>query len=130
MKTPFNVCGAVQDGGTMSGSMRNEFGKQQDSTIRRWVMAPGGEGTQIQVDPLNSNIVFSSSFYGRLMKNDMSRPDSLQSNRIKMFLVGAIDSLSGEWLAGSLISKFDLNKIYLRLQHFSLSDHGGDKWTM
>ena len=102
MQSPFNVFGSIQDEGTFSGSINNTFGKPQDSTIRSWDYAPGGEGTQIQVDPQDHNIVFSSSFYGRLMKSDMSKPDSVQNERIKMFAVGAIDSLRGEWLAGTL----------------------------
>jgi len=129
MESPFNVFGAVQDEGTMTGSFLNGPGGQ-DSTIRRWRMAPGGEGTQVQVDPENSNIVFSSSYYGRLMKSDMRKPDSVWSDRVKMFAVGAIDSLRGEWLAGTLISKFDHNKIYHGLQHLYRSDDGGQNWSM
>jgi len=129
MENPFNVFGAVQDEGTMTGNVLNTPGRR-DSTIRNWRMAPGGEGTQVQVDPENSNIVFSSSYYGRLMKSDMRKPDSLWSDRIKMFAVGAIDSLRGEWLAGTLISKFDHNKIYHGLQHLYRSDDGGQNWTM
>jgi hypothetical protein len=129
MENPFNVFGAVQDEGTMTGNVLNTPGGT-DSTIRRWRMAPGGEGTQVQVDPENSNIVFSSSYYGRLMKSDMRKPDSAWSDRIKMFAVGAIDSLRGEWLAGTRISKFDHNKIYHGLQHLYRSDDGGQNWTM
>src|ERR1051326_2838365 len=129
METPFNVFGAVQDEGTMTGSLSNIFGKP-DLSLRKWKMAPGGEGTQVQVDPQNSNIVFSSSYYGRLMKSDMSKPDSIWSTRIKTFAVGAVDSLRGEWLAGTLLSKFDHNKIYHGLQHLYTSDDGGDNWRM
>ena len=130
METPFNVFGAVQDEGTFTGSVNNTVGKPQDSTIRSWDYAPGGEGTQIQVDPTNSNIVFSSTYYGRLMKSDMSLPDSIQNKRIKMFSVGAIDSLRGEWLAGTLMSKFNNKVIYHGLQHLYKSADGGDNWKM
>jgi len=129
MENPFNVFGAVQDEGTMTGSVLIAPGRR-DSTIREWKMAPGGEGTQVQVDPENSSIVFSSSYYGRLMKSDMRKPDSLWSDRIKTFSVGAIDSLRGEWLAGTLISKFDHRKIYHGLQHLYRSDDAGETWTM
>ena len=130
MQTPFNVFGAIQDEGTFTGSINNTFGKPQDSSIRHWDYAPGGEGTQIQVDPKNPNIVFSSTYYGRLMKSDMSLPDSVQNKRIKMFAVGAIDSLRGEWLAGTLMSKFDNNIIYHGLQHLYKSADGGDTWKI
>ena len=128
MQQPFNVFGSIQDEGTFSGSSSNTFGKSQDSALRSWDYAPGGEGTQIQVDPDNSDIVYSSSFYGRLMKSDMSKPDSVKNQRIKMFAVGAIDSLRGEWLAGTLLSKFDNKVIYHGLQHLYQSKDGGDTW--
>ena len=130
MESPFNVYGAVQDEGTMSGSSFLTFGVPQDKTIRHWMMASGGEGTQILVDPKNSNIIFSSTYYGRLMKSDMSKPDSLQSKHINMFDVGRIDSLRGEWLAGTLMSKFNSNVIYHGLQHLYKSEDGGNAWKI
>lgn len=60
----------------------------------------------------------------------MNKPDSLRSNRIKMFSVGAIDSLRGEWLAATLISKFDHNVIYHGLQHLYRSNDDGENWKM
>lgn len=126
---PFNVFGSIQDEGTFSGSVDNTFGKPQDSSIRSWNYAPGGEGTQIQVDPENPNIVYSSSYYGRLMKSDLSKPGRMRSKRIPMFDVGRIDSLRGEWLAGTLISKFDHRVIYHGLQHLYKSSDGGDSWN-
>jgi photosystem II stability/assembly factor-like uncharacterized protein len=128
MESPFNVFGAVQDEGTMSGNVMNTFGTKQDSGLRRWMMAPGGEGTQIQVDPKDHQIVYSSTYYGRLMRSDMSKPDSLQSTHFKMFDVGRIDSLRGEWLAGTLMSKFDNNIIYHGLQHLYKSENVGGTW--
>jgi photosystem II stability/assembly factor-like uncharacterized protein len=131
MQTPFNVFGSIQDEGTFSGSIKNTFGKPQESTFRSWNYAPGGEGTQIQVDPDNSNIVFSSSYYGRLMKSDMGKKDRKEKSQpIEIFSVGAIDSLRGEWLAGTLMSKFNNNIIYHGLQHLYKSKDGGDNWDM
>jgi photosystem II stability/assembly factor-like uncharacterized protein len=128
MEQPFNVFGSVQDEGTMSGNSNNSFGKPQDTTIRAWRMAPGGEGTQIQVDPIQSNIVYSSSFYGRLMKTNMNVADSLQRKRIATFAVGAIDSIRAEWLAGTRLSKFDNNTIYHGLQHLYRSKDASANW--
>lgn len=130
MNAPFNVFGAIQDEGTFSGSVNNTFGKPRDSTVRAWDYSPGGEGTQIQVDPVDPNIVFSSTYYGRLMKSDLGKPDSVRSKRIKQFLVGAIDSLRGEWLAGTLQSKREHNVIYHGLQHLYRSADLGETWQM
>jgi len=130
MKTPFNVFGSVQDEGTMSGNIMNTFGKDPDTTLRPWRMAPGGEGTQIQIDPTNSNIVYSSTYYGRLMKTDMSKPRREGVKRMASFDVGRIDSLRGEWLAGTIISRFDNKTIYHGLQHLYKTTDAGETWKM
>lgn len=130
METPFNIFGAVQDEGTMSGNVTNTFGKPQDTTVREWMMAPGGEGTQIQVDPQNSNLVFSTTYYGRLMRTDMGRKDNKASQHFPLFDVGRIDSLRGEWLAGTHMSKFDHKVVYHGLQHLYKTSDGGDSWKM
>jgi photosystem II stability/assembly factor-like uncharacterized protein len=128
METPFNIFGAVQDEGTMSGNSTNTFGKPADTTRRPWRMAPGGEGTQVQVHPDHSNIVFSSTYYGRLMKTDMSKPRNEGVKRIPIFDVGRIDSLRGEWLAATLISKFNHDVVYHGLQHVYKSEDAGETW--
>jgi photosystem II stability/assembly factor-like uncharacterized protein len=130
MAKPFNLFGSIQDEGTFSGNVTNSFGVPQDSSVRSWNYAPGGEGTRIQVDPINPNIIFSSQYYGMLMKSDMSKPQRDRSKRISDFAVGAIDSLRGEWLAGTLISKFDNKVIYHGLQHLYRSTDGGDTWKI
>ncbi len=125
MDKPFNIMGPVQDEGTWSANHLHTFGIKGDTSLRKWDYAPGGEGTQIAIDPRNADIVFSSSYYGRLMKSDMSKPDSLASNPIKIFDVGRIDSLRGEWLAGTIISKHNPDVIYHGLQHlYKTKDHG------
>lgn len=128
MQTPFNIFGSVQDEGTMSGNSMNTFGKAQDSSLRYWMHAPGGEGTQIQVDPQNHQIVYSSSYYGRLMRTDMSLPDSIAEKHFPVFDVGRVDSLRGEWLAGTLLSKFNNKAIYNGLQHLYKTEDGGENW--
>lgn len=128
MQQPFNIFGAVQDEGTMSGSSSNIFGKPQDSAVRHWIMAPGGEGTQIQVDPVETNIVYSCTYYGRLMKSDMNKPDSIRATHFSRFDVGRIDSLRGEWLAGTLLSRFDRKILYHGLQHLYKTSDGGEHW--
>ena len=128
MQSPFNIFGAVQDEGTMSGNSTNTFGIPQDSSVRHWKHAPGGEGTQIQVDPQNENIVYSSTYYGRLMRTDMSLPDSIAVKKFSTFDVGRIDSLRADWLAGTILSKFNSKVIYHGLQHLYKSEDAGENW--
>jgi len=128
METPFNIFGAVQDEGTMSGNVTNTFGKPADEKLRPWRMAPGGEGTQIQVDPKKSNMVYSSTYYGRLMETDMNKGRREGVNRFSIFDVGRIDSLRGEWLAATTFSKYHPWRIYHGLQHVYKTDDLGKNW--
>jgi photosystem II stability/assembly factor-like uncharacterized protein len=128
MQTPFNVFGSVQDEGTMSSNINNTFGKPQDTLLKKWDYAPGGEGTQIAVDPVNANIVYSSTYYGRLMKTDMSKDEKEAVTRFSLFDVGRIDSLRGEWLAGTIMSKYNNKVIYHGLQHLYKTEDAGETW--
>jgi photosystem II stability/assembly factor-like uncharacterized protein len=128
MKSPFNVFGSVQDEGTMSGNITNTFGQKPDSALRPWRMAPGGEGTQIQIDPVNPDIVYSSTYYGRLMKTDMSKSRREGVRRFAQFDVGRIDSLRGEWLAATVMSRFDNKVLYHGLQHLYKTTDSGATW--
>ena len=73
MTTPYNVFGSVQDEGSFMGSIKNTYGKK-DNSIKQWNDAPGGEGTIIAVDPQKPDLVYASSFYGRLMRSDLRNP--------------------------------------------------------
>ena len=128
MATPFNVYGAVQDEGTMTGNVMNTFGQPRDTTIRNWTYAPGGEGTQIRVDPEEPEIIYSSSYYGRLMKSDLRKPDSIQTEHIHQFDVGRIDSLRGQWLAATILSQFNRGILYHGLQHVYKSEDAAESW--
>ena len=128
MSKPFNIFGSVQDEGTMSGNEENTFGQPNKKTPRAWRMAPGGEGTQIQIDPQNPNTVYSCSYYGRLMKSDLSKTEKEGRKRINNFLVGAIDSLRADWLAATILSKFDNKVLYHGLQHVYKSTDAGETW--
>lgn len=128
LEKPFNIYGSVQDEGTLGGSSMITFGKTQDSLIKKWDYAPGGEGTQIRVDPTNSNIIYSSSYYGRLMRSDLRIKEDARSTKIPIFDVGRIDSLRAEWLAGTIISKYNSKVIYHGLQHLYKSSDEGNTW--
>ncbi len=129
METPFNIYGAVQDEGTLGGNSDETFGMPKNKTLKKWNYAPGGEGTQIRVDTKNNNIIYSCSYYGRLMKTDISDPEKHKVEKFKTFDVGRIDSLRGEWLAGTIISKYNNKVIYHGLQHLYQSKDEGATWT-
>jgi photosystem II stability/assembly factor-like uncharacterized protein len=128
MATPFNVLGSVQDEGSFMASVKNTYG-QTDTTIKRWAAAPGGEGTIIAVDPKNPDIVYASSFYGRLMRSDLTRPDSVMSKDVYPRKAPDEAVHRGEWLAYTLLSPHDNNTVYHGFQYvFRSTDHGAT-WT-
>lgn len=129
MATPFNVYGSVQDEGTMYGSVDNTYGTMQDLTKQAWDYAAGGEGTQIRVHPDSTHIIFSSSYYGRLMRSDMRLADSIRSKNIAPEKTEKENELRGEWLAGTILSPFDPNTIYHGMQYVYKSVNGGESWS-
>ncbi|GAB4467499.1 MAG: exo-alpha-sialidase [Thermoflexibacter sp.] len=128
MQQPFNIFGSVQDEGSMGGSIENTFGKPQNPNVKAWDFTPGGEGTQICIDPIESNIVYSSSFYGRLMRSDMTKSRRNWSTRIHPPKASDEESHRGEWLAGTLLSPHDRKTVYHGMQYLFKSENQGDSW--
>lgn len=128
MRTPFNVFGSVQDEGSFSGSIRNTYGKA-DPSVKKWAYTPGGEGTIIAVDPINPDITYASSFYGRLMRNDLGLPDSIRSKNIFPKKGTDEEVHRGEWLAFTLLSPHDNRTIYHGFQYLFRSSDAGQTWN-
>lgn len=137
MKQPYNIVGSVQDEGSFMGSIKNTFGKKPEG-IMAWDDAPGGEGTIIAMDPKNSEIMYASSFYGRLMKSDLRmpkkawgqkpHPDSIRTKDIFPKKTDDEEVHRGEWLAFTMISPHDNKTIYHGFQYLFESKDGGDSW--
>jgi hypothetical protein len=64
------------------------------------------------------------------MRTDMSKTTPGWCKKMTSFDVGRIDSLRGEWLAGTLISRFDNKTIYHGLQHLYKTTDEGETWKM
>ena len=137
MKQPYNIVGSVQDEGSFMGSIKNTFGKKPEG-IMAWDDAPGGEGTIIAMDSKNSDIMYASSFYGRLMKSDLRmpkkawgqkpHPDSIRTKDIFPKKTDDEEVHRGEWLAFTMISPHDNKTIYHGFQYLFESKDGGDSW--
>lgn len=126
MKEPYNVIGSVQDEGSFMASVKNTFGKK-DTTILRWRSAPGGEGTIHAVDPKDPDLIYSSTFYGRLTRSRLMKDST---NRKDIYPKKAEDEEvhRGEWLAYTLMSPHDNNTIYHGFQYLFKSTDQGETW--
>ncbi|HWH79368.1 MAG TPA: hypothetical protein VNT76_18435, partial [Candidatus Binatus sp.] len=68
MKTPFTVCGGLQDNNTWCGpsSVRSASGIGNDD----WFVISGGDGFQAQMDPSDPRILYAESQDGRMSRID------------------------------------------------------------
>jgi photosystem II stability/assembly factor-like uncharacterized protein len=124
---PFNIIGSVQDEGSLRGSIKNTFGIK-DSTINPWQFGPGGEGVIHAIDPGDANTIYTSTFYGRLIKANLALPDSIREKDIAPKKAEEEETHRGEWLAYTLISPHDRFTIYHGMQYLFKSVDSGFSW--
>lgn len=126
-REPYNIIGSVQDEGSLMGSIINTFGIK-DTTISQWKWGPGGEGVIHAIDPGDANTIYTSSFYGRLIKGDLTLPDSLWSRNIAPPRTGSEDVHRGEWLAYTMVSPHNRLTVYHGMQYLFKSVDSGATW--
>jgi len=129
MNTPFNIIGSAQDHGSFMASVKNTYGTK-DTTIRVWRRAPGGEGTIHAIDPTDADLIYSSSFYGRLERSRLRREfkDSVEDKIIFPKKTGDEDIHRGEWLAYTLLSPHNNKTLYHGFQYLFKSTDQGETW--
>ncbi|MEO6254377.1 MAG: hypothetical protein ABIO79_13775 [Ferruginibacter sp.] len=126
-RVPFNIIGSVQDEGSLMGSIKNTFGIK-DTTINRWKFGPGGEGVIHAIDPGDANTIYTSSFYGRLIKANLDLVDSLQDRNIAPKKSEGEETHRGEWLAYTMISPHNSFTVYHGMQYLFKSIDSGSTW--
>lgn len=126
-RVPYNIIGSVQDEGSLMGSIKNTFGIK-DSTIQKWQWGPGGEGVIHAIDPGDANTIYTSSFYGRLIKANLDLVDSLQERNIAPKKQTDEETHRGEWLAYTMISPHNSFTLYHGMQYLFKSADSGASW--
>jgi photosystem II stability/assembly factor-like uncharacterized protein len=126
-RAPYNIMGSVQDEGSLMGSIENTFGKK-DTTINQWKWGPGGEGVIHAIDPGDANTIYTSSFYGRLIKANLDLPDSVQVRNIAPKKAEEEETHRGEWLAYTMISPHNSFTVYHGMQYLFKSTDSGYTW--
>lgn len=129
MEKPFNVYGSVQDHGTYKGNVAHGLprSRRNPRPVTRWEPAPGGEGTHVAVDPRNSNITYSSSFYGRLMRSEYQN-GVWQSKNILPQVPEGEPPLRGQWMAATVLSPHNPDVVYHGMQYLYRSMDQGENW--
>ncbi len=121
---PFNVYGSIQDNGTFMGPVTHRPGRDPNTD---WKSIPGGEASYVAVDPVEPNIVYSESFYGRIQRSDLSgrHPKTVS---ITPKAGKGEPPLRGNWLAPFIISPHNRFIIYHGMQYLFRSLDRGDHW--
>jgi photosystem II stability/assembly factor-like uncharacterized protein len=129
MEKPFNVYGSVQDHGTYKGNVLHNLPRRRGEPRRetRWEAVPGGEGTHIAVDPTNSKMLYSSSFYGRLMRSEYKN-GTWESKNILPKVSEGEPALRGQWMAATILSPHNPSVVYHGMQYLFRSMDGGETW--
>jgi photosystem II stability/assembly factor-like uncharacterized protein len=124
MDTPFNVIGSIQDHGSYMAPVDLSRGRHNIPTVE-WDRAPGGEGTRHAIDPTDPDIVYASSFYGRLGRTDLSSEE--RTSILPKPDEGELP-FRGQWLSATIISPHNPRVIYHGMNYLFRSMNQGDTW--
>ena len=120
MQQPYHVYGGLQDNGSWGGPSRSSgsVGRQD------WYRVGGGDGFYVQVDPEDSNIVFSESQFGAIGRRDRSTGASRSIRPPQT--EGAAHRYN--WNSPILMSTHDPRVIYFGGNKLFKSFNRGDDW--
>lgn len=128
-RNPYYIYGSIQDEGSIRLNSTAQY-NPQDRTTGKYDWVPGGEGTRIVIDPKNPDIIYSSSYYGHIMKGDLSR---LGKKNVSVSIDPPAGSLGeeprGEWLAATILSPHG-NTLYHGLQYVLKTTDQGKSWEI
>ncbi|MGQ9619273.1 MAG: VPS10 domain-containing protein [Candidatus Aminicenantia bacterium] len=122
MEKPYNIYGGLQDNGVLYGPSTHvsEFGVPDP-----WKSLYGGDGAYVQVDPLDSNIVYVESQFGNI-----ARINKKNGGRKNIKPIAKINEppLRYNWQTPYLISPHNPFTIYYGANKVFKSLNRGDTW--
>jgi len=150
MARPYNVCTGLQDNGSWCGPSSMRTG---DILAQDWFRAGGGDGFYSQVDPTDSNIIYSESQNGNVRRTNLATGEG---GSIRPRGAGgggrggggggggggaggagnivpapdASDQIRWNWNTPILLSPHNPSTVYLAGNRFFTSRDRGDTWTM
>ena len=143
--SPAWAYGSIQDIGSRRGKVDLSAGRDRIPAVE-WTSAPGGEGSYHAIDPENPNIVYTHSFYGNFVRDDLNIPPP---PRKRGATTGAVppgqgagstgpqrstpirpkeDHLRAQWMAPIIVSPHHPSTIYAGFQYVFRSLDRGATW--
>lgn len=124
MAKPFNVFGSIQDHGSRKGTVHLNRGRNSIPAVD-FENAPGGEGSNHEIDPSNPNIVYSAGFYGTISQTNVKTGER---KNIMPKTPDGVDKLRGQWLAPFILSPHNPKIVYHGTQFVHRSMNQGASW--
>ena len=122
--TPFyNVYGGTQDNNSLGGPSRTT--RLGGINNEDWFVTVGGDGYEVQVDPLDPNIVYSQWQYGGLIRLDRK---SGETTDIKPRQAPDEAPYVWNWDSPLVLSQHSHTRLYFAADRLFRSDDRGDSW--
>lgn len=119
---PFNVYGSAQDHGCFRGPVTHD---PTSDPADQWEQIPGGEASYIELDPADSNVLYSEGYYGRISRVNL---ETRKSQRIQPQAAEGEPRLRCTWLTPFFISKHEPRALYFGSQYLHKSLDRGETW--
>ena len=123
--TPFHAYGSIQDLGSRRGvvDVRSNGDTLEPVAFED---APGGEASNHAIDPSRPNIVYSQTFYGNLLRTDIS--GGVRDRWIETKIRPKEDDLRAQWMTPLLLSPQESKAVYAGFQFLFRSPDRGVTW--
>ena len=124
MRTPWWVCGGLQDNGSWCGpsATANIAGITNDD----WFRVDGGDGFYAAIDPTDASTVYTESQDGFISRRDTH---TTEARFIRPLFKEGDPPYRFQWNSPVIISAFDHNTIYYGGNFLFKSTDRGDTWT-
>ncbi|HET8647092.1 MAG TPA: hypothetical protein VFO85_16465 [Vicinamibacteria bacterium] len=124
MRSPYWVCGGLQDNGSWCGPSRTLY--QQGIGNEDWFRVGGGDGFYVVVDPSDHNILYSESQDGNVRRIDLRTNES----RVIRPEAPAGEKYRFNWNSPIVISPHDPRTIYYGGHRVFVSRDRGETWAV
>ena len=124
---PYNVYGGLQDNGVWKGShTANENSRWHSSGQYPWTSIMGGDGMQVEIDPRNSNIVYTGFQFGNYFRLDL---ENGKRKRLQVKHELGESPYRFNWQTPIRLSKHNPDVVYFGGNKLHRSMDRGDHWT-
>ena len=124
MRTPWWVCGGLQDNGSWCGPSASPY--QEGITNDDWFRTDGGDGFYAAVDPTDPYTVYTESQDGNITRRDTR---TTEGRFIRPLFKEGDPPYRFQWNSPVIISSHDHNTIYYGGNFLFKSTDRGDTWT-